>query len=259
MPRSYRPITLEECLGKVLEKIVAKRLQYFSNTLGLLPSNQFGGRERASVLDAGAALIENIQSAWAKGKVYSVLACDVQGFFDNVGHQHLSHTMRQLGLPVPIQGWVSSFVAERSVAISFDGFCGPLALKPNHGVPQGSPVSPILAELFASSALTSLQGTSTQLLAYVDDHLLGAEGDSVVSNADQLQTAYNTLSTHLATMGLSLDSAKTECMHFTRNTRNPAHRTDLPIVLTNALGPGRDFTVVPSKPLRVSSCEATGI
>ena len=171
-PRSYRPITLEECLGKVLEKIVAKRLQYFSNTLGLLPDNQFGGRERASVTDAGASLIEDIQAAWAQGKVYSVLACDVQGFFDNVGHQHLKHTLQQLGLPVPLQEWVSSFVAQRSVAISFDGFCGPLALKPDHGVPQGSPVSPILAELFASSALTCLQNSPTRLKAYVDDHLL---------------------------------------------------------------------------------------
>lgn len=92
-PRSYRPITLEECFGKALEKIVARRLQYFSNALGLLPNNQFGGRECASVTDAGASLIEEIQAAWAKGRVYSVLACDVQGFFDNVGHQHLSHAL----------------------------------------------------------------------------------------------------------------------------------------------------------------------
>ena len=41
-PRSYRPITLEECFGKVLEKLVAKCLQYFANAKGLLP-NQFGG------------------------------------------------------------------------------------------------------------------------------------------------------------------------------------------------------------------------
>ena len=95
---------LEECLGKVLEKIVAKQLQYFSNTLGILPDNQFGGRERTSVTDAGATLVDEIQAAWAQGKVYSVLACDVQGFFNNVGHQHLTHTLRQLGLPIPIQG-----------------------------------------------------------------------------------------------------------------------------------------------------------
>ena len=88
-PRSYRPITLEECLGKLLEKIVAKRLQYFANALGLLPSNQFGGRERASVTDAVVSLITDIQDAWQHHEVYSILACDVQGFFDNVGHHHL--------------------------------------------------------------------------------------------------------------------------------------------------------------------------
>ena len=60
-PRSYRPITLEECFGKILEKLVAKRLQYFANVKGLLPNNQFGGRERSSVTDAGASLVKHIQ------------------------------------------------------------------------------------------------------------------------------------------------------------------------------------------------------
>ena len=46
-----------------------------------------------------------------------------------------------------------------------------MALKPDHGVPQGSLVSPILAELFASLALTCVQNTPTRLMAYVDDHL----------------------------------------------------------------------------------------
>ena len=93
-PRSYRPITLEECFGKVLEKLVAKHLQYFANAKGLLPNNQFGGRERSSVTDAGASLVEFIQEEWAKGNVVSVLACDVQGFFDNVGHKHLAHELK---------------------------------------------------------------------------------------------------------------------------------------------------------------------
>ena len=38
-PRSYRPITLEETLGKLLEKMIANRLQFLANTRGWLPPN----------------------------------------------------------------------------------------------------------------------------------------------------------------------------------------------------------------------------
>ncbi|KAI5115127.1 hypothetical protein M0805_008879 [Coniferiporia weirii] len=39
-PRSYRPITLEETLGKLLEKIIANWLQFLANKEDWLPPNQ---------------------------------------------------------------------------------------------------------------------------------------------------------------------------------------------------------------------------
>lgn len=230
---------------------MAKRLQYFSNSLGLLPANQYGGRERSSVLDAGASLIQEIQEAWTHGKVVTVLACDVQGFFDNVGHPHLLAALRRLRLPLPLQKWVASFISDRSIAVSFDGFCGPFAPKPDHGVPQGSPVSPILAELFASSALTLFSSTADQvhLRAYVDDHLLSTSSKSVGQNIRVLQRAYTRLQEYLQSIGLGLDSAKTECMHFSRNPRIKL-QLSAPIFLKDAEGPGRHFICRPSTPLR---------
>ena len=56
--------------------------------------------------------------------------------------------------------------------MSFDGFCGPMEGKPNHGIPQGSPCSPILAELFAATALSCLSPDDASIKAYVDDHLV---------------------------------------------------------------------------------------
>ena len=117
----------------------------------------------------------------------SVLACDVQGFFDNVGHKHLAHELKRIGLPLPLQEWALSFVTDQQVAMSFDGFCGPMALKPNHGIPQGSPCSPILAELFAASALTCLGPDDASIKAYVDDHLLVTSSPSVLANVACLQ------------------------------------------------------------------------
>jgi len=41
-PWAYRLITLLECLGKILEKIVAQRLTFLAGKLGLIPPNQLG-------------------------------------------------------------------------------------------------------------------------------------------------------------------------------------------------------------------------
>jgi len=52
LPKSYRVISLLNCLGKVLEKILATRLSYLAETGDLLQDSQIGGRKQKSALDA---------------------------------------------------------------------------------------------------------------------------------------------------------------------------------------------------------------
>jgi hypothetical protein len=42
LPKAYQPISLLECCGKLLEKIIAKRFTSDINLYSLLPNNQFG-------------------------------------------------------------------------------------------------------------------------------------------------------------------------------------------------------------------------
>lgn len=44
VPGAYRPISLLNTLGKLLEAVVARRLSYLTEKHGLLPDTQFGGR-----------------------------------------------------------------------------------------------------------------------------------------------------------------------------------------------------------------------
>ena len=62
-PRSYRPISLLECLGKLLEKLMAARITYEVGRFNLVPTNQFGGRDKSSVIDASLSLTHDIQAA----------------------------------------------------------------------------------------------------------------------------------------------------------------------------------------------------
>jgi hypothetical protein len=63
IPRAYHLIQLLECIGKVLEKIMADRLTYFLNKHTLTPFTQFGAHKGSSTTDAALTFTHDIQTA----------------------------------------------------------------------------------------------------------------------------------------------------------------------------------------------------
>lgn len=59
-PKAYRVITLLSCLGKITERIIAKRLSNLAEITNLLDNSQIGGRHKKSAIDA--ARVGNNQS-----------------------------------------------------------------------------------------------------------------------------------------------------------------------------------------------------
>ncbi len=86
--KSYRPISLLNCLGKTLEKIFATRLGYLANTTSLLQDSQLGGRKQPSAVNTVLLLLNNIQSKnnrrKARQKIATILFLDVKGAFDHI-------------------------------------------------------------------------------------------------------------------------------------------------------------------------------
>jgi len=85
--KNFRPILLLECLGKLLEKLVAKILYREITKHALVPTTQFGGRNTSSTMDTGLTLLHDIQAAHKAGLRTGVLLFDIQGFFDNINHE----------------------------------------------------------------------------------------------------------------------------------------------------------------------------
>jgi hypothetical protein len=133
-PRAYHLIQLLECIGKVIEKIMADRLTYFLNKHTLTPFSQFGAHKDSSTTDAALTFTHDIQTARNKGLVTSALTLDIKGYFDFVNHKKLLTKMRQAHLPLPMVKWIASFLTEHQAAISLDGQCTKIKLVLN-GLP----------------------------------------------------------------------------------------------------------------------------
>jgi hypothetical protein len=219
-PRVYHLITLLECLGKILEKIVTRRLIYLAGRYNLVPNNQSGSLSNTSTVDAILTFTNDVQSAWNHGLVTSALTFDIKGYFDFVNHDRLLCELRRKNIPLQYVHWVASFLSDREAAVCVDGIRGKMHPVKN-GIPQGSPISPILAAFYTSELLELFtpkesgdptpvpdSPTNITMVIYVDNGKIYVSSKSFDMNITLLTTAYHRADDWLRKAGLSADFSK---------------------------------------------------
>jgi hypothetical protein len=121
MIKAYHPIALLNCVGKILEKLMAMRLGQLAESHDILHVNQIGGHPKWSAIDAVMVLMHDVEANVKRGLVTSSLFLDVRGAFDNVSSAQLLTTMHALGCQGAVTSWCSSFLSECTTALAFDG------------------------------------------------------------------------------------------------------------------------------------------
>ena len=257
-PRAYRPIALLEDAGKVLERIQARRLAYLAAKFSLTPHNQFGGSVGKSTTDAALCFAHDCEAATRKGLATSALAFDITGFFDFVNHAKLLCVLREKKVSTSLIKWVACFLSERQTAMCLDGMLSDM--RPvSTGVPQGSPVSPILANFYTSSLCEEFAQAAPDfctgmeddkpclpnVMLYVDDGKIYVSSKSLHTNITILERAYAFCEQWAERYGLLFDFDKRELMHHTRRTKDAELAPHISL-------PGPEGTLVSLKPLPVS-------
>jgi hypothetical protein len=201
-------------MSKLLEKVVAQRMQHDIVTKELIPTTQFGGRRHSLCLDAGLTLLHDVQAAHSAGLKCGIVLFDVKGFFDHVNHARLVQVVQQMGFAPEIYGWMSAFLSDRKVSLRFNNLLASERDQPV-GVPQGSPISPVLSVAYTSSLLHKMGSwTNSSLGMYVDDGILFACADSWDAVQDTLRLRYAICEEWLRRVGLSAEPDKTELLYF---------------------------------------------
>ncbi|KAI3545670.1 zinc knuckle [Colletotrichum abscissum] len=218
VPKAYRPIALLNTVGKIMDAIIARRLSYLAETHGLLPDSHMGGRRRRSTEHALHQIVDRIYEAWGSGQgmVASLLLLDVSGAFDNVSHRRLLHNLRKRRIDETTVRWVASFLGCRETEIHVDGFRSE-TYRLDTGIPQGSPLSPILYLFYNADLLDSCNETGdTTATGFIDDVAILAVGDSTEETCQKLQEALRKAETWALTHASVFAPEKFQLTHFTR-------------------------------------------
>lgn len=228
IPKAYRVISLLNCLGKVLERLVARRLSALAETTDLLHPSQLGGRLKKSAIDAALLFYNNIQQRKRKQKTTTTIFLDIKGAFDHVSKNKLLEGMRDQGLPCCLLAWTKSFLEDRVLQLSFDG----QTEEPQEistGTPQGSPASPILFLIYSKPLFQAIQENAyTYSSSYIDDLQISISSTSVRKNIKLLERETQNLFRLAEELAIQFDSSKTELVNWTRSRKDQSRVLTLP-------------------------------
>ena len=210
-PKAYRVISLLNCLGKVMERILAKRLGYLAETSDLLHQSQIGDRLKKSAIDAALLLTNEVETNRQLNMITSTLFMDVKGAFDHVARNQLLVIMQKKKLPINLIAWTASFLEQRTLQLEFDGERESFS-EIKTGIPQGSPVSPILFLIYIQGLFTS---NTVKIISYMDDITLTTASSSLNKNIKILEREASKVINLGLKDAVQFDLTKTELMHFT--------------------------------------------
>ena len=170
-PADFRPIALTSCVGKVLERIFARRLLHLCDRLQLLPAEQSAFRRNRCAQEQVVLVAQRAIQAMNGGLATAIVALDMEKAYDSVWHSGLIRQAIEI-FPAATAKWISSFLLSRRAAVLEEGFLSDF-FSVRAGVPQGSPLSPLLYLIFTRS-LPLPRGDKEGATAYADDIALWA-------------------------------------------------------------------------------------
>ena len=194
-----RPLSIPSVRDRVLQTAVTRVIEPVFEAG--FEDCSFAYRKGRSVEQA----VNRIQCLQRQGYQW-VVDADIQSFFDNIDHtllmQEVGKLIADTGLLRLIQQWLQAAVIDGERQFSM-----------HKGVPQGSPIAPLLSNLYLDHLDEALLDNNLCLVRFADDFLI------LCKSQDRAEQALEITDDLLGELRLKLNTRKTQIVHFDQGFR----------------------------------------
>ena len=177
---NYRPISLLSNIGKIIEKLMHKRLNVFLEKKQIYCNFQFGFRPSFSTNNALLSIAESIQSHIEKNKFCTGAFFDLKQAFDTVDHPILLQKLEHYGISGVANEWFSSNLKNRAQFDSIGNVSSTIK-ELLTGVSQGSVLGPLFFLLYINDLRNSVKYAKTYRLADDTSEILSSTSLEILS------------------------------------------------------------------------------
>ena len=210
-PSSYRGVSLNVIMSKVLEKMVQKQIADHFEVKKPLHDHQFGFRKKRNTTQLLTVAVNDWLLARDNGRSTVIAFIDLCKAFDQLRHQSILLDLHSLGISGAALKWFQSYLQGRRQCVISGKSTS--ELRPiRRGVPQGSILGPTLFNLAVRSLPDIAAKHSSKLLMFADDKTLYVSHENLTMAAELVSKALQSVNSALEEKGLSINKMKTVSM-----------------------------------------------
>ncbi|BCG64414.1 MAG: CRISP-associated protein Cas1 [Methyloprofundus sp.] len=183
-----RPLAVPPIYDRVLQRALSQTLSPALEQL--MDRHSHGFRPGRSRITASY----EIQAAWRSGYRW-VYESDIKNFFDSVNLEHLRDRLNGIYYGDPI---INAIINWMQAPVRFQG----QTIERKNGLPQGSPLSPLMANLMLDDFDSDMQAAGFLLIRFADDFII------LCKDPQQAQAAEQAAQRSLAEHGFELHPDK---------------------------------------------------
>lgn len=212
-PNAYRLLCMLSCLRKLMEKMIGLRLDYWANTNDILSKDQHGFRKGRGTQDCLVEFTGLLYVAFEKKQCAVATMLDIEGAYDNVDIDVMCQKLINLRVPKRLVTLLWELLGAKELVYKTEA--GEIARTSFKGLPQGSPLSPLLYGIY-TQGLREAVGQVQSVIEFADDvTLLVTHKDPMIATQRMQETLIRAVDFY-ADLGLTVSMSKTTAQMFSR-------------------------------------------